>query len=634
MAQITWRDVAAPDFSGAGRGFTDAGRLLQDTIGKAVGGVADFDKGQDAKAAQALALYVAQHPDSAALRDAVANGQVGDLDLANTHVARAIIDQLNPTKINGMEAAELARRNAARGEQDAIRNQKSAITAFDHRNAMDKYASDISWIRQLHQTGNREAAQRMFNSLPAAELGYENIDKLLAEGTSQDDYAFGDMVKRTGRDDETAALAAASKIQEASLNADDARMAFYDPDGPTKGLSVRAKAGLEEKLSAKYPGVFGASPGGAGPAIAGALGVGGGSGGGGGAFVLDAPQQAVAKTLATSGLPAPVVAGFLGNFHVEGGYGGAQGDGGQSGGIAQWKGDRRDAFIKRNGVDPTKASPEVQAAHAVWELTTPEGRKVAGISDTQYKEILAAKTPEDSATLIDKYFERSSGEARGARVAAAKSANQMLADARGAQVNIAARSMQDSAHGLDVDFMSTMGDTSDAATVADGLLAGPFKGTNRGVLMRQLTQIMDKGGINAATAGAIIRRNVHGSDKDTWGQIRRWFDPHGTPNLGNGSRLNDQGVRADIEAVSKLDQNTVQSQIRARDDRAQLSGQIEMAKQELASAQQALQQASLRAITQPGLKASLPRYQAMFEASKQKLMMLQGQSELASNKPQ
>jgi hypothetical protein len=34
------------------------------------------------------------------------------------------------------------------------------------------------------------------------------------------------------------------------------------------------------------------------------------------------------------------VAGFMGNFHVEGGYDGAQGDGGSASGIGQWHADR------------------------------------------------------------------------------------------------------------------------------------------------------------------------------------------------------------------------------------------------------------------------------------------------------
>jgi hypothetical protein len=44
--------------------------------------------------------------------------------------------------------------------------------------------------------------------------------------------------------------------------------------------------------------------------------------------------SSVATALASSGLPAPVVAGFMGNFHAEGGYDGAQGDGGSASGIA------------------------------------------------------------------------------------------------------------------------------------------------------------------------------------------------------------------------------------------------------------------------------------------------------------
>jgi hypothetical protein len=50
---------------------------------------------------------------------------------------------------------------------------------------------------------------------------------------------------------------------------------------------------------------------------------------------MRAGPSRVSAVLSTR-LPAPVVAGFLGNFDVEGGYGGDKGDGGAAGGIAQW----------------------------------------------------------------------------------------------------------------------------------------------------------------------------------------------------------------------------------------------------------------------------------------------------------
>ena len=127
-------------------------------------------------------------------------------------------------------------------------------------------------------------------------------------------------------------------------------------------------------------------------------------------------RKEVADTLLSGGLPPHVVAGFLGNFDVEGGYGGAQGDGGTASGIAQWRKERREAFRVMFGKDPHEASKAEQAQFVVHEMNNPEA---AGMTKEQRDAILAAPTPEAAAELIDQYYERSSGEHRGRRREAA-----------------------------------------------------------------------------------------------------------------------------------------------------------------------------------------------------------------------
>lgn len=133
------------------------------------------------------------------------------------------------------------------------------------------------------------------------------------------------------------------------------------------------------------------------------------------ATLLSGPQGAVQSVLATR-LPGPVVAGLLGNFDVEGGYGGAQGDGGSASGIAQWRLDRRDNFKRMFGKEPHEAAPNEQAQFVQWEFDNPER---AGMTVAQRDAILAAKTPEQAAALIDKYYLRSSGQHRDRRIKAA-----------------------------------------------------------------------------------------------------------------------------------------------------------------------------------------------------------------------
>lgn len=151
-----------------------------------------------------------------------------------------------------------------------------------------------------------------------------------------------------------------------------------------------------------------------------------GSEGGGGGTSTPAPAVAfsnlpkpaadVAGVLSNAGYPAPVVAGFLGNFHVEGGYGGAQGDGGSASGVAQWHDDRAANFERVIGKPVSEATPAEQAKFVVWEMNNPEA---AGMTVEQRDAILGSKTPAQAAALIDQHYERSSGAHRQRRMTAA-----------------------------------------------------------------------------------------------------------------------------------------------------------------------------------------------------------------------
>lgn len=127
--------------------------------------------------------------------------------------------------------------------------------------------------------------------------------------------------------------------------------------------------------------------------------------------------SAVGAELRAGGMPEPVVAGFLGNFEVEGGYRGAVGDGGTAFGIAQWRHERVANFQRIIGVHPSRASHGQQARFVRWEMENPQA---AGMTQAQRDAILAARTPEEAARLIDRYYERSNGQHRERRAEAAR----------------------------------------------------------------------------------------------------------------------------------------------------------------------------------------------------------------------
>jgi hypothetical protein len=78
--------------------------------------------------------------------------------------------------------------------------------------------------------------------------------------------------------------------------------------------------------------------------------------------------------------------------------------------------DRAATFERVAGKPVTEATPEEQARFVAWEMKNP---KAAGMTVAQRDAILNAKTAPQAAALIDKYYERSSGEDRQKRMAAA-----------------------------------------------------------------------------------------------------------------------------------------------------------------------------------------------------------------------
>lgn len=109
-------------------------------------------------------------------------------------------------------------------------------------------------------------------------------------------------------------------------------------------------------------------------------------------------------------------AGIVGNLQAESGKNlrtNAVGDSGQAYGIAQWHPDRQRKFEEVMHVPIRQSSFQQQLEFVNWELNNTESQ--AG------RIIKSAQSAEQAASLMDQYYERSSGAHRGERMANAKS---------------------------------------------------------------------------------------------------------------------------------------------------------------------------------------------------------------------
>ncbi|RTL37238.1 MAG: hypothetical protein EKK48_24360 [Candidatus Melainabacteria bacterium] len=112
--------------------------------------------------------------------------------------------------------------------------------------------------------------------------------------------------------------------------------------------------------------------------------------------------------------------GILGNLQTESSFKTSAYNAGEGAiGLAQWEGGRRtalEAFAKQEGKPVTDW--RVQADFLMKELQTTESGA--------YSALKAAQTPGAAASAFDKYYERSSGEARGQRMANAENIYRQL----------------------------------------------------------------------------------------------------------------------------------------------------------------------------------------------------------------
>lgn len=117
------------------------------------------------------------------------------------------------------------------------------------------------------------------------------------------------------------------------------------------------------------------------------------------------------------------VSGILGNLQTESNFNTKAYNSGEGAiGIAQWLGGRR-TNLERFAADQGKPVTDwkVQADFLLHELK--------GSESNAYSKIAATQTPSEAAYAFDKYFERSSGAARGQRMANAENIHRTVANA-------------------------------------------------------------------------------------------------------------------------------------------------------------------------------------------------------------
>jgi hypothetical protein len=207
-------------------------------------------------------------------------------------------------------------------------------------------------------------------------------------------------------------VAAQVGMRQEQMSATKAMQSFINLGINPTTVAMQKLSGAVESVTTKIPGAKGGTSGTgrgneAGPGF---FGRGASRGAGTAAGNSNNAQRAMAYFISQGYTPAQA-AGIVGNLQAESGTNldiGAVGDGGKAKGIAQWHPDRQANFAKFAGKSLGKSTLEEQLAFIAHELKTTEagaGSKLRGASSAQ-----------DAATIIDQYYERSSGAHRQQRI--------------------------------------------------------------------------------------------------------------------------------------------------------------------------------------------------------------------------
>lgn len=605
MAALTWRNVDAPDFRGSLNGLAQSNQAFSQGLSGLSQALGNFDKAQNEGANQQVLLEALKFQDPEAYGQALASGQL-TAGVDPKRLSSKTLESLGSRSTDLLSQATNAQRlKAATYGQDRTQQLDAAGDAA--RPAIAGLSAAYASADPVRiAAAEKEFGPALQNLQPEQIMALAKGNQSLEGGAlSNDRNRFSNNV--TQRDDaaQQAANELITNIQRGSASADDARALAESTEMPA---NVRAL--VNKGLAGTYGNLYGPL----GPA--------------------DASSASLPGTQGTkAGNPWDTAVGFTQTSKPISGM--SVGEAVQHGKdvlIPQTKG-RADLGLPPN-LGSSAMGPFQITASTIEEIAPkvlgPDWKNASMTPETQdklAKELFEQRKDRDLSktwtSLPDKtpgaYKDKSWDEmrqiiAQGEVGTGLDPLPKGLTDR--AQAEVGLRGAQNTGTtGAAVDLMKNFADTRSPTAVADELVGGDFKGSDRGEVVEQLTRIMRQGGVNAAQAGDIMRRNpARANWKD--GLAAFFGNENITRNLGGDLRLNDAGVRADIASLADGSQlNTALSNKITTD----LGNSLTAAQAKATESAAQLQAAINRAKTQPALTSQIPRYRAQAQQAQQSL---------------
>lgn len=532
MAQITWRNVDTPNFSGVG----DSIRTFGSMIGNATSGLSDalgnFQNAARQDAGSALMMNAMRYQDPTEYRNALASG--------------ALFQGVDPNLITTRTLENLDNRAGSLLSQEgqAGLNDYNAYRFGRLQNTDAKLDDASPAIRQLamaYQSGDPkqiQAAQgqvgNALSTLPA-DQALEMMGRLQGQerggiGNNQSRFDLGTQMRNDA--DAQAAMGVMSQITRGAENPNDARILA---EAYSKQLTPVAQARLQGLLAQAYPGVYGNGVG-ATTSAPGTAGTRAGS-----------PYDTTFGFTPTS---TPITQMSIGDVvkHQEG--------------MKSNLGASPVGAFQINQATLQDFAPKVLGDNWASQPMSPENQEKIGKAifesrkNGNLKDTWAALPNSTPGAYKDMTWEQIKPVIAQAEVGA-----NPLATVQNAQGNqavstlasgmIGARTMENNVGSITPDYLRSLNDTSTVGEVADKLLGGDFKGADKNWVVARINDISQRANVSPAMAANVIQRAMTNVPE---GYLSRGIDalnPFITNEAGNGLRLNDRAVDQMVEGLKR-----------------------------------------------------------------------------------
>lgn len=607
MAQITWRNVDAPNFSGVG----DSIRSFSGLLGNATAGLSDalgnFQTAARQEVGNQVMQNALQYQDPTEYRNALASG--------------ALFQGVDPSLISNRTLENLDNRTGN------LLNQATQQQALDYNTYRTGRMQDLDArgdaaspaLRQLalaYQSGDPNTiakAQQQYggalDSLPADQV-QEIMGRLQNQGSNaigqrRDLFNLGTNMRDDA--DSQAAIGALSQIVRGAENPNDARILA---EAYSKQLSPTAQARLQGLLAQQYPGTYGNN-------------------------VTSAPGTAGTR----SGSPFDVTYQFQGTSKP----------------ITQMSigevTNHQANMISSQGASPVgayqinKATLEDFAPKVLGENwrnmpLSPENQDKIGEAifnarkNGNLKDTWAALPDSTVGAYKNRTWNEMKGLIAQAEVGANPLAVQQAAQGNQAVSNLATgmigtRLMENNTVGNVPDYLRTLGDTATPGEVVNRLLENDFNGADRNWVLARVNEIAQRAGVSPAMAATVMQRAQTNVPENMIWRGLQGLNPFISNEAGNGTRLNDDAVDQMVGALQRGE--PLEQSVRNLST-AQAAQNVQAAQQAYDAALAQLQNTQNKISTgQTALTALLPSRQAAVERAQ---MMLQAAQQQVTADPQ